>query len=224
MSENTPHASKPPDQRQPTGITGLDDILGGGLSRNCFYLLQGNPGSGKTTLALQFLREGLRRGESVLSVTLSETRPELLKVATSHGWSLEGIPMLELSAIEALLWPEAQTTVFHPSEVELNEVTGLLLEEMRRIKPARAVFDSLSEFRLKAETALRYRWQLLVSQAAEVSDIERFGCLSDTQGGEQISDAVLSWLTNDGATAAVLENVVTRTRGLLFPPFTELWP
>src|SRR5574338_533917 len=88
-----------------SGIEGLDDILNGGLPRDCFYLIQGDPGSGKTTLALQFLLEGVRRGETVFYVTLSETREELLKVTRSHGWALETIPLLELSAIEQLLRP-----------------------------------------------------------------------------------------------------------------------
>jgi circadian clock protein KaiC len=145
----------------PSGVEGLDDILAGGLPRGCFYLIQGDPGSGKTTLALQFLLEGLHRGEKVFYITLSETKEELLKVARSHGWTLEGIPLLELSAIESLLKPEAQTTVFHPSEMELNKVSALLLEETRKIKPVRIVFDSLSEFRLMAETPLRYRRQIL---------------------------------------------------------------
>src|SRR5215475_14287078 len=111
------------NDRCPTGVEGLDEVLVGGLTRDCFYLIQGDPGSGKTTLALQFLLEGLRRGESVFYVTVSETRDELLKVARSHGWSLDGIPLLELSAIEELLRPEKQTTVFHPSEMELNQVS-----------------------------------------------------------------------------------------------------
>ncbi|HET7626087.1 MAG TPA: ATPase domain-containing protein [Verrucomicrobiae bacterium] len=149
------------DERCPSGVEGFDDILSGGLPRGCFYLVQGDPGSGKTTLALQFLLEGVRRGEKVFYITLSETKDELLKVARSHGWSLDSIPLLELSAIESLLRPEAQNTVFHPSEIELNKVSGLLLEEARKIQPARVVFDSLSEFRLMAETALRYRRQLL---------------------------------------------------------------
>ena len=144
-----------------SGIEGLDAILGGGLPPGCFYLIQGDPGSGKTTLALQFLMEGLRRGEKVFYITLSETREELLQVADSHNWSLDGIALLELSAIEALLRPEAQTTVFHPSEMELNKVTNLLLDEARKVNPARVVFDSLSEFRLIAETPLRYRRRLL---------------------------------------------------------------
>ncbi len=144
-----------------TGIAGFDSLSGGGLPRNCFYLLQGDPGSGKTTFALQFLLEGLRRGERAFYITLSETRAELEKVAVSHAWSLEHIPLLELSAIDSLLRPESQTTVFHSSEVELNRITGLILSEVRKHRPTRMVFDSLSEFRLVAEIPLRYRRQLL---------------------------------------------------------------
>jgi circadian clock protein KaiC len=151
----------PTDERCSSGVEGLDEILCGGLPRGCFYLLQGDPGSGKTTLALQFLLEGLRRGESGFYITLSETKAELVKVARSHGWSLDGIPLLELSAIESLLRPESRTTVFHPSEMELNKVSGLLREELNKTRPARVVFDSLSEFRLLAETPLRYRRQVL---------------------------------------------------------------
>src|SRR6266481_7158490 len=150
------------DERCPSGVEGLDDILAGGLPRGCFCLIQGDPGSGKTTLALQFLLEGLRRGENVFYITLSETKQELLQVARSHGWSIDKIPVFDLSAIENLLRPEAQTTVFHPSEVELTKVSQLLLDEVRKVKPKRVAFDSLSEFRLMAETALRYRRQLLV--------------------------------------------------------------
>ena len=144
-----------------TGIEGLNEILGEGLVPNCLYLVQGDPGSGKTTLALQFLLEGVRRGEKTLYISLSETKEELLKVARSHGWSLDAISLFELSAIDSLIRPEAQTTVFHASELELKKVSELLLEEVRRIQPARIVFDSLSEFRLMAETAIRYRRQLL---------------------------------------------------------------
>jgi circadian clock protein KaiC len=149
------------DQRCASGVSGLDEVLSDGLPSNCFYLIQGDPGSGKTTLALQFLLEGVRRGEKTLYITLSETKEELLKVARSHGWSLEAIPLFELSAIESLVRPDAHTTVFHPSELELTKVSSLLMEEIRKTQPARIVFDSLSEFRLMAETALRYRRQLL---------------------------------------------------------------
>ena len=150
------------DERCLSGVDGLDNILGGGFPRGGFYLIQGDPGSGKTTLALQFLLEGLRRGEKVFYITLSETKQELLQVARSHGWSLDKIPVLDLSAVENLLRPETQTTVFHPSEVELTKVSQLLLDEVRKTQPARVAFDSLSEFRLMAETALRYRRQLLM--------------------------------------------------------------
>jgi circadian clock protein KaiC len=125
------------------------------------YLIQGDPGSGKTTLALQFLIQGLREGQPGYYVTLSETKAELLKVAQSHGWSLNDLPMMELSSIEEILRPEAQTTIFHPSEADLNKVTQMLLTDIYRHKPVRVVFDSLSEFRLMAETPLRYRRQLL---------------------------------------------------------------
>ena len=148
-------------ERCSSGAEGLDNILCGGLPRDCFYLIQGDPGSGKTTLALQFLLEGVRCGESVFYVTLSETREELLKVTISHGWNLDRIPLLELSAIDELLGPEAQTTVFRPSEMELNKISKLVIDEARKTRPARIVFDSLSEFRLLAETALRYRHELL---------------------------------------------------------------
>lgn len=150
-----------PDQRCFSGVEGLDHILGGGLPRGCVYLVQGDPGSGKTTLALQFLLEGLRQGDKVFYVTLSETKPELLRVAQSHGWSLDKISMLDFSAVENLVRPEAQTTVFHPSEVELAKLSQLLRDEVCKTQPARIAFDSLSEFRLMAETPLRYRRQLL---------------------------------------------------------------
>ena len=149
------------DKRCETGIEGLNEILGEGLPPNCLYLVQGDPGSGKTTLALQFLLEGVRLGEKTLYITLSETKDELVKVARSHDWSLDSIALFELSSIDSLIRPEARTTVFHPSEIELTKVSELLLEEIRRIQPVRVVFDSLSEFRLMAETALRYRRELI---------------------------------------------------------------
>lgn len=149
------------EERCRTGIAGLDDVLGGGLPRERLYLLQGDPGVGKTTLALQFLLEGVRRGEKGLYITLSETRAELVGVAQSHGWSLDGLAIVELSAIEQQLSESQQNTFFHPSELELNKTTKILTDEVERVKPARVVFDSLSEMRLLAESALRYRRQML---------------------------------------------------------------
>lgn len=144
-----------------TGVAGLDDVLGGGLPVNRLYLLQGDPGVGKTTLALQFLLEGVKEGERVLYITLSETKAELQEVADSHGWSLDGIELYELSAVERMLSAEAHNSVFHPAEVELSETTQALLDLIDRVRPSRAVFDSLSEMRLLARDPLRYRRQIL---------------------------------------------------------------
>jgi circadian clock protein KaiC len=145
----------------PTGVEGLDEILAGGLPSHRLYLVQGDPGSGKTTLALQFLLEGLKRGERVLYISLSETKTELTAVARSHGWSLEGVPILELSSLKQLLDLEVESTVFHPSEVELNKTMKLLLQEVEAANPARCVLDSLSEVRLLAQDPIRYRRQML---------------------------------------------------------------
>lgn len=144
-----------------TGIPGLDDVLGGGLPSNCVYLLEGVPGSGKTTIALQFLMEGVRRGETCLYVTLSETEQELRTVADSHGWSLDGIHIHEMQAGGDELDPDTQYTMFHPSEVELGSTTRRILEEVDRLKPSRVVFDSLAEVRLLAGAILRFRRQVL---------------------------------------------------------------
>jgi circadian clock protein KaiC len=144
-----------------TVITGLDDILGGGLTRRRLFLVEGVPGSGKTTLALQYLQAGAKNGEPVLYVTLSETEEELRAVAASHDWSLDGIDIRELAAAEGALDPDEQNTMFHPSEIELATTTKPILEDVERLKPTRVVFDSLSELRLLAGNALRYRRQIL---------------------------------------------------------------
>jgi circadian clock protein KaiC len=150
-----------PQTRIPTGVGGLDDVLSGGLPPNRLYLVQGEPGVGKTTLALQFLLEGVRQGERVLYITLSETREEVEQVCRSHGWSLDGIDLYDLSNVENYLADSSSNTVFYPSEVELNETTRSLLALVEQVHPTRAVFDSLSEMRLLASEPLRYRRQIL---------------------------------------------------------------
>lgn len=144
-----------------TGIVGLDLVLGGGLPRNRIYLVQGDPGVGKTTLGMQFLRAGLAAGERCLYIALSETRSEISAVVESHGWSLDGLELIELSAIDQSVGLETENTLFEPSEVELQETTRRLLAEIERVRPDRVVFDSLSELRLLAQTPLRYRRQIL---------------------------------------------------------------
>jgi circadian clock protein KaiC len=154
-----PAAGRPETAR--SGVEGLDLILRGGFTPDRLYLIEGVPGSGKTTLALQFLLEGRRQGERTLYVTLSETEEELREIAASHGWSLDGIAFRELMAREASLVGEDHYTVFHPSEVELTETTKAILTDVERVGPARIVLDSLSELRLLAANALRYRRQVL---------------------------------------------------------------
>lgn len=144
-----------------TGIPGLDDILDGGLPPRRLYLIQGDPGVGKTTLALQFLLEGVRVGEKGLYITLSETREELDAVAASHGWDLDHFDLFELSAIQGALEEQTDNTFFHPSEIELNRTTDALLARIEQVEPMRIVFDSLSEMRMLAGTPLRYRRQIL---------------------------------------------------------------
>jgi circadian clock protein KaiC len=144
-----------------TGSDGLDAILNGGLTPHRLYLVEGSPGSGKTTLALQFLRAGAARGERVLYVSLSETEEELRAIAASHGWDLDGVNVRELIPSEESLEPDEQYTMFHPSEVELAETTRAILTDAENFKPSRVVFDSLSEVRLLAGSALRYRRQIL---------------------------------------------------------------
>jgi circadian clock protein KaiC len=144
-----------------TGNEQLDHVLRGGLPRNAMYLLQGVPGSGKTTLALQFLLEAARTGEKTLYVTLSETRTEIERVARSHEWSLEPLQILELSAMRSLAEPSAGQTMFHSAEVELQEVTAPILEAVERLKPSSVVIDSLSEIRLLSGELLRFRRQIL---------------------------------------------------------------
>lgn len=148
-------------QRAKTGVPGLDEVLHGGLISKRLYLIDGNPGAGKTTFALQFLLEGKRTGEKCLYVTLSETKQELEEGAQSHGWDLSGINIIELLATERELQGDEQLTILPPSEVELGETTRSIIEAIERIEPTRMVLDSLSELRLLAQSSLRYRRQIL---------------------------------------------------------------
>ena len=156
--------NKLPDQpsKARLGIVGLDDILLGGLRRNRLFLVEGSPGAGKTTLALQFVLEGARVGEQGLYITLSETEEELREVVTSHGWSLgDGVKIFELVPPENLLDEKQQQSLLYSSDLELGETTQRIFEAMERFKPKRVVIDSLSEIRLLAQNSLRYRRQIL---------------------------------------------------------------
>lgn len=147
--------------RLKSGIEGLDDVLHGGFTANRFYLIDGEPGSGKTTLALKFLLEGIAQGERCLYVTLSETREEIAAVAASHGWNLNNVEILELMPPVAELDREAQVTMYAAADIERGEVMSKILEVVEKLNPSRVVFDSLSELRLMSESVLRYRRQII---------------------------------------------------------------
>lgn len=155
------HVRHDMDKQAQTGVEGLDDILAGGLTRGRLFLLEGSPGTGKTTIATQFLMTGAARGESCLYVTLSETDDELRDSAASHGWDLGGVEIFELVPPESLLDAEQQQSLLYSSDLELGETTKRIFEVFDRIKPDRVVLDSLSEIRLLAQSSLRYRRQIL---------------------------------------------------------------
>jgi len=157
----TDTADRNPSRLLSTGIEGLDHILHGGLAEGGLYAVEGDTGAGKTTLTLQFLLAGARLGEPGLFVTLSESAADLRWMAASHGWSLDGIEILELLASDRELSPDAHYTMFHPSEVELTETTRGILNAAERVKPTRVVIDSVGELRLLAQSPLRYRRQIL---------------------------------------------------------------
>jgi circadian clock protein KaiC len=144
------------------GLAGLDDVLSGGFTRGALFLIEGNPGTGKTTIALRFLMEGAQLGERTLYITLAETKEELVNGAASHGWTLgQGVEIFELQPPENLLDPEQQQSLLYSSDLELGETVKLVFDEVERVKPDRIVIDSLSEIRLLAQSSLRYRRQVL---------------------------------------------------------------
>ncbi|RYE90170.1 MAG: circadian clock protein KaiC, partial [Myxococcales bacterium] len=144
-----------------TGIEGLDNILLGGILPTGFYLVQGEPGSGKTTLALQFIQARLRAHDRCLYVSLTESRADLENTCRSHGWSLEGLELQDLTRVRDTLQSQNQESVFHPADTELSEIMTAVLAEVERVRPQYVVFDGLSELRLLSGEALRYRHQLL---------------------------------------------------------------
>jgi len=144
-----------------TGVAGLDDILAGGFARDRVYLLEGSPGTGKTTTAISFLLEGAKAGERGLYITLSETEEELRDTAKSHGWDLSGVEVFELVPPESLLDEQQQQSLLYSSDLELGETTRMIFEKVEAVKPSRVVIDSLSEIRLLAQSSLRYRRQVL---------------------------------------------------------------
>ncbi len=145
-----------------TGVPGLDEILAGGLQKGRLYLVEGSPGTGKTTLATQFLMDGVKHGETVLYITLSETEAELRAGAASHGWTLgKGFEIFELTPPESFLDDQQQQSLLYSSDLELGETTRRIFDAFERIKPSRVVLDSLSEIRLLAQSSLRYRRQIL---------------------------------------------------------------
>jgi len=148
-------------ERQSTGVPGLDNVLAGGLPSGHLYLIEGTPGTGKTTLGLQFLLHGAAVGERVLYVALSESKLELMEGAESHGWSLDGVEIFEFAPTEDSLRPEDQYSHFHPSEIEFQDTTQQILERIAELQPTRVVLDSLSELRLLARDSLRFRRQIL---------------------------------------------------------------
>ncbi|MBV9931042.1 MAG: circadian clock protein KaiC [Alphaproteobacteria bacterium] len=143
------------------GIGGLDEVTAGGLTAGRLFLLEGTPGTGKTTIATQFLLAGAEKGERSLYITLSETEEELRAGAASHGWSLDDITLFELVPPESLLDEEQQQSLLYSSDLELGETTKRIFEAFEQAKPQRVVLDSLSEIRLLAQSSLRYRRQIL---------------------------------------------------------------
>ena len=208
--------SRPEAYAVPSGSPELDHILSGGYAGGRVQLLEGRPGSGKTTLAMQFLMAARDRGEKTIYVTLSEGRDELLQTGDSHGWSLEGIEIYELIPPELSLDPSQQQSVVYSSDLELGETIQLVMDEVKRVNPTCVVFDSLSDIRLLAGGSLRYRRQVLALKHF----FHQQGCTAIVIDDltEEMDDANLHSLVHGvlgPASAAGIQNAGTRVpRGL----------
>jgi circadian clock protein KaiC len=206
-----------------SGVPGLDDVLNGGFTSDRLYLVEGEPGTGKTTLALQFLTEGQRRGESTLYITLAETSVELRSVAQSHGWSMDGIHIEEIVPDESALDPDQQYTIFHASEIELGNTTQRILAAVDKHRPRRVVLDSLSELQLLAESPLRYRRQVLAlkqylaSRSCTTMLLDDRTALSTDLQVRSVAHAVLTLELADQAYGAERRRLrVVKYRGIAF--------
>jgi circadian clock protein KaiC len=205
--------------RSQTGIPGLDDILNGGFIPHRLYLVDGNPGSGKTTLALQYLMQGVASGEKCLYITLSETREELVAGALSHGWSLDGIEIVEIIAEEKDLDRDSQVTMYSPSEIELNDTTKKILEAVEKFNPSRVAFDSLSEIRLLAQNSLRYRRQILALKQFFIGRHCTVLLLNDrtAEDSDLQLQSIAAWSDQPGAIGAGLRGRTTPPARLEIP-------
>jgi len=214
--------SRARSDRAATGVQGLDAVLNGGFPRDWIYLVQGAPGTGKTTLGLQFLLEGVRAGEKVLYVTLSHTERELREIARSHGWSLDGVPLFEVSAREAANRVPADQTVFHTDQVELGETIDSILAAVSEAQPERLVFDPVEQIRLLTASRLRYRRQLLVLKQAltDLPCTSLFLTGPSTEGESELESmvhgivALQRWSPSYGSVRRQLE--IVKGRGMLY--------
>lgn len=189
MTQNEQMSTEP----VPTGIPGLDHLLKGGLPPHHRYVIEGESGTGKTTIAMQFLLEGVRAGERVLLITLAEVAADLEEIGRSHGWSLEGLEIYELPAAEAARQLDSQQTIFPTSEVELTEMTDQLVDILKEKKPQRVVIDSVTELRMLAETRIRYRRQMLALSKA-LDDIHATTLFTDRMarpGEDRVMDSLV---------------------------------
>ena len=207
-----------------TGIPGLDDILRQGFPRGHVFLIQGAPGTGKTTLGLQFLMEGIKQGERGMYVTLSETAEELRLVSRSHKWNIDEIRLHELISTTEGLKPETQYTVFDSSEIELGETVQAVINEVEEFQPNRLVFDSLSELRLLAQNGLKYRRQILAlkqllkNKNCTVLLLDRAGHGMDDHG-ESIAHGVVSLEVNPIPYGVDRRRIrIAKLRGVNFRP------